>query len=64
MKKFLSVLFCLIIGVGLFVIMGTAGSADLNAIDCKAFIVQSLIGAAFMGGGVMGLKITDIIYFD
>lgn len=37
---------------GIFVLLGTAGSADLNAISLTQMVVQGLIGLALLFAGV------------
>ena len=56
MNKFLLSLFGVIFAVGLFVLIGTAGSSDLGMIDTGTSVVRCLIGFALMFGGIVGLK--------
>lgn len=62
-KKILTVLFGLSIGVGFFIVLGTAGSSDLNLIDFKTIIIQGAIGVALVWIGFIGLKVTNPALF-
>lgn len=56
MKKFLRTALVLSIVAGYFLLLGTAGSSDLNLIDESTAIMQSGIGMALLFGGAVGLK--------
>lgn len=43
-KKILTTVFGLSIGAGFLLVLGTAGSSDLNLIDFKTILIQSGIG--------------------
>lgn len=45
-----------IVAIGLFIIIGTAGSTDINAISLTQTIIYALIGLATMFIGVAGCK--------
>lgn len=45
-----------IIGIGLFIIVGSAGSTDINAISLTQAIIYSLIGIAIASIGMAGHK--------
>lgn len=63
-RKILTILFALSMVGGFLLILGTAGSCDLNLIDFKTTLIQIGIGAALMCGGFKGLKFTNPIYFN
>jgi hypothetical protein len=44
------------ITIGLFIIIGTAGSSDINAISLTQTIIYAFIGLATMCIGVLGRK--------
>ena len=48
-----------IVAIGLFIIIGTAGSTDINAISLTQTIIYALIGFATMLIGVLGCKGTE-----
>ena len=51
-------LFECIVSVGLFVIIGTAGSSDLNAISLTETILFGILGLVIMFIGLVGCKAT------
>ena len=53
----MSRLFECTVGVGLFIIIGTAGSTDLNAISLTQTILYSLIGLIVTSIGMVGCKV-------
>ena len=63
-KKILTVVFALTIGIGFFVLLGTAGSSDLGRISDADFLVQNAIGLVLVGAGFMGLKTTNPRIFE
>lgn len=63
-KKILTTVFGLSIGAGFLLVLGTAGSSDLNLIDFKTILIQSGIGLVLVWIGFKGLKITNPVYFD
>lgn len=63
-KKILTVLFGLSIGAGFLIVLGTAGSSDLNLIDFKTILIQSAIGVALVWIGFIGLKFTNPAHFN
>lgn len=48
-----------IVAIGLFIIIGTAGSTDINAISLTQTIIYALVGLAIMLIGVLGCKGTE-----
>jgi hypothetical protein len=56
MKK---MIFGLNIAVGLFLVLGTAGSADLNLISFKTMFIQAGLGMWLFVTGVLGMKSLD-----
>lgn len=40
--------------LGLIILLGTAGAADINIISTNQIIIQSLIGVSFLCVGVRG----------
>lgn len=59
LRKFLATLFGISMAAGFFVLLGTAGSSDLNLIDFKTALIQSGIGLALFGVGYVGLRFTS-----
>lgn len=51
-------LFQCIISVGLFVILGTAGSSDLNAISLTETILYVILGLTLTSIGLIGCNAT------
>ena len=47
-----------IVAVGLFIIIGAAGSTDINSISLSQALIYALIGIIVVFVGVMGCKIT------
>ena len=45
-----------IIGIGLLIVIGSAGSTDINAISLSQAIIYSLIGIAMTMLGLAGYK--------
>ena len=45
-----------IAAIGLFIIIGTAGSTDINAINLTQTIIYALVGLATMLIGALGCK--------
>lgn len=45
-----------IVAIGLFIIIGVAGSTDINAISFTQTIIYALIGLATMFIGALGCK--------
>lgn len=45
-----------IVAIGLFIIIGTAGSSDINAINLTQTIIYALAGLAAMFIGALGCK--------
>jgi divalent metal cation (Fe/Co/Zn/Cd) transporter len=50
----------IIIGVGLAIMIGTAGASDMNTISYAQIVTQSLIGVCVMGIGVVLYKRSDV----
>jgi hypothetical protein len=51
-------LFECIVSVGLFIIIGTAGSTDLNIISLTETILFVILGLVIMFIGLIGCKVT------
>ena len=64
LKKVFHWIFGLCMFVGFVVMVGTAGSSDLNTIDFKTALVYSLIGLVLMFIGFVGLKLSGWEYID
>lgn len=64
LKKVFHWIFGLCMFAGFVVMVGTAGSSDLNTIDFKTALVYSLIGLALMFIGFVGLKLSEWEYID
>lgn len=47
-----------IVAIGLFIIIGAAGSTDINSISLSQALIYALIGIIIVFIGVMGCKIT------
>lgn len=47
-----------IVAIGLFIIIGAAGSTDINSISLSQALIYTLIGIIIVLVGVMGCKIT------
>ena len=45
-----------IVAIGLFIIIGTAGSSDINAINLTQTIIYAFVGLAAMFIGALGCK--------
>lgn len=45
-----------IIGIGLFIVIGSAGSTDINAMSLSQAIIYSLVGIAMTMFGLAGYK--------
>ena len=52
----MNALFECIVAIGLFIIIGAAGSADINAISLTQTIIYALIGIVITFIGVVGCK--------
>lgn len=63
-KKVFNCIFGLCMFAGFFVLFGTAGSSDLNLLDFKRFLIQSIIGTALAVIGFIGLKLSGWEYID
>ncbi len=50
----------LLIGIGIFMFIGTAGASDANSIPFSQIIVQIIISIAFILVGYFGLKFIKI----
>ena len=59
MKKLLRLILAVCIVTGYFLILGTAGSSDLNLIDGNTALAESGKGIALVLGGAVGLKYTN-----
>lgn len=47
-----------IVAIGLFIIIGAAGSTDINSISLSQAVIYALIGIITMLIGVIGCKMT------
>lgn len=63
-KKIVTTLSSLFIGAGIILILGTAGSSDLDLIDFYTVLVRSSIGVALVWIGFKGLKFTYPVFFQ
>lgn len=45
-----------IVAIGLFIIIGTAGSTDINAISLTQAIIYALVGIIITAIGMLGCK--------
>lgn len=55
----MNTLFQCIVSVGLFIIIGAAGSTDLNTISLTQAILTIILGLVIMGIGLIGCKATE-----
>lgn len=62
LKKVCHWIFGLCVFASFVLMIGTAGSSDLNLIDFKQIVIQSLIALALMLIGFIGLKLSDWEY--
>lgn len=56
MKKFLTTVFGICMAIGFVLIIGSAGSSDLELIDFKTLLIQSGLGLALTGIGFIGIR--------
>lgn len=49
-------IFGLCLFIGFFILIGTAGSSDIETISFEQMIIQGVIGLVFLIGGFFGLK--------
>lgn len=54
----MNTLYQCIVSVGLFIIIGAAGSTDLNTISLTQAILTVILGLVIMGIGLIGCKAT------
>ena len=57
-RYIMNTFFGCIVAVGLFIIIGAAGSTDINSISLSQALIYALIGIIVVFVGVMGCKIT------
>lgn len=57
MRKIISKISCLIMFIGFYVLVGTAGASDLDLIGMSDIISRGLIGIVLMLTGFIGVKI-------
>ena len=61
-KKIFRILCGLVILVGIFIVIGTAGSSDLGLIDTTAVIERTTLGILLVASGWFGLWASDNSY--
>ena len=59
MSTFFYSLGMILVGVGFFMLVGTAGSIELNCIDTRTSFVQGGVGLLIIGIGCLAIKIAD-----
>ena len=64
LKRVLSVISGLSLLAGFVLLLGTAGSSDLELIEFNTVLVRGGIAAALMLGGFFGVKILSPDFFD
>ena len=64
LKKVFHWIFGLCMFIGFVLMVGTAGSSDLNLIDWDTILKQSLIALILMTVGFIGLKLSGWEYID
>lgn len=64
LKKVLIVICGIMVTVGLFFLIGAAGSCDVGATDDTTSFITGGIGALMGGLGILGLKVVDPSLFD
>lgn len=62
MKKILIVLFGILIASGSILLLGTAGSSDIGAIDAGTSFVRCAIGLGLLSVGYIGLRKVGVTY--
>lgn len=59
MKKIITALSGLNAGAGFLLVLGAAGSADLNVVDFKIIVIQGIIGLVLLLIGAIGLNFVE-----
>jgi hypothetical protein len=62
-KKIITTVSVLSMVSGFILVLGTAGSADLNLIDIGTLIARGFVGVILTGFGFVGLTVTQPVYF-
>ena len=63
LKKIVTTVSAFSMVIGIVLVLGTAGSADLNLIDIGTLIARGCGGAVLSVIGFIGLAITQPVYF-
>ncbi len=58
-KKIMTVIYCLVVVCGFFLMLGAIGSFESNSIDSKALLTQGIIALVLEFLGFAGLKNTN-----
>lgn len=62
LRKCLSIIFKLSLVIGFILIVGTAGSSDLDLISIESLVIRMSIGVLLMAFGFIGLKLSAVEY--
>ena len=64
LKKFLTLLCGVTIVAGVLIVIGVAGSHDINSTNLMTTVIRGLFGFAVSAIGFIGLVVTDPDFFN